>query len=182
MRTITLRQLLWLAGFALTLTALAGCEAQGEETAAAPPPAPEVEVVAVQTEEVLLWGSFTGRIAAPQTVDLRPRVSGYITEISFVEGDLVHAGDVLFQIDPRPYEAHEQLAQAELARAKSQLQLAESEAKRAAQLWQKRAISREELDQRSAALSGAKAAVNAASAELTAAQLNLEYTQVSAPV
>jgi multidrug efflux system membrane fusion protein len=182
MQTITLRQLSWLAGFILTLTALVGCEAQGEETAAALPPAPEVEVVEIQSEEVLLWGSFTGRIAAPQTVDLRPRVSGYIRDISFIEGDLVQEGDVLFQIDPRPYAAREQLAQAELARAKSQLQLAESEAKRAEQLWQKRAISREEFDQRNAAFSAAKAALDATSAELASAQLNLQYTQITAPI
>ncbi len=182
MHMMTIRQLPWLAGFALTLAALTGCEAQGEEATAATPPAPEVDVVQLQAEEVLLWGSFTGRIAAPETVDLRPRVSGYIQSISFVEGDLVQAGDVLFQIDPRPYMAREQLAQAELARAKSQRQLAESEIKRAQQLWEKRAISREELDQRNAAFATAKAAVDAASAELATAQLNLEYTKVSAPV
>src|SRR5690606_16483285 len=83
--------------------------------------------------------------------------------------------------DPRPYEAHEQLAQAELAQAKSQLQLAESEVKRAEQLWQKRAISQEELDQRRAAFNAAKAAVDATSAELASAQLNLQYTRITAP-
>lgn len=182
MQTITLRHLSWLAVLALTLTVLAGCEVQGNETVAVSTPAPEVDVVEVQTEEVLLWSTFTGRIAAPQTVDLRPRVSGYIKEISFVEGDLVKEGDVLFQIDPRPYEAREKLAQAERARAKSQLLLAASEAKRAEQLWQTRAISREAFDQRTAALNIARAARDAASAELASAQLSLEYTQIRAPV
>lgn len=182
MQTFTIRQLSWFAGFALALAALTGCEAQGEEAAAAAPPAPEVDVVQLQAEDVLLWASFTGRIAAPETVDLRPRVSGYINAVAFVEGDLVQAGDVLFQIDSRTYAAREKLAQAELARAKSQWQLAESEVKRAQQLWEKRAISREELDQRNAAFTAATAAVDAASAELATAQLNLEYTRIKAPV
>lgn len=182
MQTFTIRRLSWFAGFALALATLAGCEAQGEEAAAATPPAPEVDVVQLQAEDVLLWASFTGRIAAPETVDLRPRVSGYIHAIGFVEGDLVQAGDVLFQIDPRPYAAREQLAQAELARVKSQWQLADAEVKRAQQLWEKRAISREELDQRNAAFTAATAAVDAAAAELATAQLNLEYTQIKAPV
>lgn len=182
MQTFTIRRLSRFAGFALALATLTGCEAQGEEAAAATPPAPEVDVVQLQAEDVLLWASFTGRIAAPETVDLRPRVSGYIHAIGFVEGDLVQAGDVLFQIDPRPYAAREQLAQAELARVKSQWQLADAEVKRAQQLWEKRAISREELDQRNAAFTAATAAVDAAAAELATAQLNLEYTQIKAPV
>lgn len=91
-------------------------------------------------------------------------------------------GDVLFQIDPRPYEAQENLAQAELARAKSQLQLADSEAQRAEQLWQKRAISREMFEQRNAAFGAARAAAEAASAELASAQLNLQFTEVRAPI
>lgn len=182
MQTERLRQLGLAVGSAFLLTALAGCEARSEEEAGAPTPAPEVEVVEVKAEEVVLWGSFTGRIAAPQTVDLRPRVSGYIEKINFVEGDLVQEGDLLFQIDPRPYRAREQLAEAELARADSQLKLAESEAGRAENLWQRRAISREEFEQRTAALTAARAAVDAASANLASAQLELEYTQVTAPI
>lgn len=73
----TLQKLAGLAVAALTFTALIGCEVRGESTAAVPP-APEVDVLQVQAEEMRLWGTFTGRIAAPQTVDLRPRVSGYI--------------------------------------------------------------------------------------------------------
>lgn len=160
---------------------LAGCEVRGEQ-AAAQPPAPEVDVVELQAEEVRLWGTFTGRIAAPETVDLRPRVSGYIQQVAFVEGGLVKEGEVLFQIDPRPYQAQEKLAQAELARATSQSRLAESEARRAEQLWHKRAISREMFEQRSAAFSAAQAAAAAASAELASAQLNLQFTEVRAPV
>lgn len=166
---------------ALLLAFLAGCDAQGQSTPEQPPP-PVVEVAEVHPEAITLWGAFSGRIEAPQTVELRPRVSGYIDQVSFEEGELVHEGDVLFVIDPRPYEAREQSAQAELTRMRSQLALASSEATRAQQLWERRAISREEFEQRKAAQTMAEAAVNAASAALRSARLDLEYTQVKAPI
>ncbi|WP_150301297.1 efflux RND transporter periplasmic adaptor subunit [Pseudomonas profundi] len=167
---------------ALLLVALAGCDAQGQAQDNATPPPPEVEVAEVKAEQVTLWGAFSGRVEAPQTVELRPRVSGYIDQVNFEEGELVTEGDVLFVIDPRPYEAREQLAQAELARMRSQLTLASSEAARSEQLWERRAISREEFEQRNAAKTMAQATVNAAAAALQSAQLDLEYTQVKAPV
>lgn len=167
----------------LLLAVMAGCDAQGQDNAAPPPPpAPEVEVAEVRPEAVTLWGAFSGRVESPQTVDLRPRVSGYIDQVAFEEGELVSEGDVLFVIDPRPYKAREQLAQAELARMRSQLTLASSEAARSEQLWERRAISREEFEQRSAAKTMAQAGVNAAAASLQSAQLDLEYTQIKAPV
>ena len=131
-----------LLGLLLLLT-LAGCDAQGQAQDNATPPPPEVEVAEVRAEPVTLWGAFSGRVEAPQTVELRPRVSGYIDQLNFEEGELVKEGDVLFVIDPRPYQARVQLAQAELARMRSQLALASSEAARSAQLWERRAISRE---------------------------------------
>ena len=167
---------------ALLLLALAGCDAQGQAQDNAMPPPPEVEVAEVRAEPVTLWGAFSGRVEAPQTVELRPRVSGYIDQVNFAEGEPVSEGDVLFVIDPRPYKAREQLAQAELARMRSQLTLADSEAARSAQLWERRAISREEFEQRNAARIMAQAAVNAAIAALQSAQLDLEYTQIKAPV
>ncbi len=160
---------------------LAGCEVQSDEAMAAPPP-PEVDVAEVIVKPVTLWESFTGRVASPETVDLRPRVSGYINEVAFEEGELVQAGDLLFQIDPRPYEAREQAARAELAQAQSQLDLTSSEAGRARKLLDSRAISREEYDQRNAALLNARARVQAAGAALATAELNLEYTRVTSPV
>lgn len=166
----------------LLLLALAGCDAQGQAQDNATPPPPEVEVAEVRAEPVTLWGAFSGRVEAPQTVELRPRVSGYIDQVNFAEGEPVSEGDVLFVIDPRPYKAREQLAQAELARMRSQLTLADSEAARSAQLWERRAISREEFEQRNAARIMAQAAVNAAIAALQSAQLDLEYTQIKAPV
>ncbi|MFL1406497.1 efflux RND transporter periplasmic adaptor subunit [Marinobacter sp. M1N3S26] len=165
----------------LLTTALAGCRAQSEETAVAPPP-PEVDVAEVVVRPVTLWESFTGRVEAAETVDLRPRVSGYIQEVAFEEGELVEAGDLLFQIDPRPYEARAQAARADLAQARSGLELASSEARRARTLLESRAISREEHDQRQAALMNARARVDAAEAALDTAELDLQYTRVIAPV
>ena len=169
-------------GLAVAITVLlTGCEAQSDEAASMPPP-PEVDVAEVVVEPVTLWEAFTGRVASPETVDLRPRVSGYIDEVAFEEGELVKAGDLLFQIDPRPYEAQKQAASAELALANSQLDLARSEAGRARTLLESRAISREEYDQRNTALMSARARVQAAQAALDTAELNLQYTRVTAPV
>jgi len=167
--------------FAVLLGFLAGCDAQGQSNTSVPQP-PQVEVAEVRAEQVTLWGGFSGRIEAPQTVELRPRVSGYIDQVAFEEGELVSEGDVLFVIDPRPYESRKQLAQAELARMRSQLALANSEADRAAELWERRAVSREEYDQRHAAQIMAQAAVDAAEAALQSAQLDLEYTRIKAPI
>lgn len=160
---------------------LSGCKAQSDEAMTIPPP-PEVDVAEVLVEPVTLWESFTGRIASPETVEMRPRVSGYINQVAFEEGELVSAGDVLFQIDPRPYQARKQAALAELALANSQLTLATSEADRARKLMEGRAISREEYDQRHAALMSARARVQAAEAALESAELDLKYTQVTAPI
>lgn len=160
---------------------LSGCKTQGGDAASLPPP-PEVDVAQVTAEPVTVWKRFTGRVVAPETVGLRPRVSGYIDEVAFEEGELVQAGDLLFQIDPRPYKAREEAARAELALAESQLALADSEATRAGTLLESRAISREEYDQRNAALMSARAQVEAARAALEAAELELQYTRVTAPV
>ncbi|MEH6491726.1 efflux RND transporter periplasmic adaptor subunit [Halopseudomonas sp.] len=182
MTTFALRNVKQLGALGLLLALVAGCDAQGEEAAAAPPPAPAVQVATVSAREVTLWDTFTGRVAAPETVALRPRVSGYIDRVAFTEGELVKQGDVLFVIDQRPYQARLQMAAAELERARSQLQLSDREAKRAEQLWERRAISREELEQRSAARAIARAGVNSAQAALDNAKLDLAYTEVKAPV
>ena len=166
----------------LLVAGLAGCEVRSENEGAAVQPLPEVDVAAVQAEEVVLWSSFTGRIAAPETVVLRPRVTGYVEQVAFVEGDLVKQGDVLFEIDARPYQARERLAQAQLDQEKTRLALARSQAARAKQLWAERAISREEYEQRESELTAAESAVSAASANLDSARLELEYTQVRAPI
>lgn len=164
----------------VTTLILAGCEVPAEAEMEMAPP--EVDVAQVIVEPVTLWESFTGRVVAPETVELRPRVSGYIDAVAFEEGALVNEGDLLFQIDPRPYQARLQAARAQLEQANSQLQLASSEAERAKSLLDSRAISREEFDQRNAALLGARAQANAASAALASAELDLQYTRIKAPV
>ena len=160
---------------------LAGCDARSEADQQQMP-APEVDVANVIAEPVTLWESFTGRVVAPETVELRPRVSGYIDKVAFEEGELVKEGDLLFQIDPRPYRARLQAARAELEQARSRLSQARSEAVRASALLESRAISQEEYDQRSTALMSAKALVNAAQAAVETAELDLQYTRVTAPV
>jgi len=169
---------------AVLLGFLAGCQAEGQTPDAdiTTPPPPQVEVAEVRAQQVTLWGAFSGRIEAPQTVELRPRVSGYIEQVAFEEGELVREGEVLFVIDPRPYESRKQMAEAEVVCTHSQLALATSEAARATELWERSAISREELDQRHAAEIVAQAAVNAAEAALQSAQLDLEYTRIRAPI
>lgn len=160
---------------------LAGCEARGagEEAAVVPP---EVDVAAVLAEPVTLTETFTGRLEAPETVLLRPRVTGYIQEVAFTEGALVEEGDLLFQIDPRPYQAQLNVARAELAQSRSQLQLAESEAQRASLLLEEQAISNEEHDQRQAALLNARARVERSQAAVELAELDMQYTRIVSPV
>jgi multidrug efflux system membrane fusion protein len=167
----------------LTLMALVlvGCGTAKAGNPQQPPPA-TVDVAEVLAEPATLWSDFTGRVAAPETVELRPRVSGYIDEVSFTEGERVEQGDVLFTIDPRPYRARERAAEAELARARSQLTLLESQAERARNLLESRAVSRVEYDERIAERDSARAAVRAAEAALENARLDLQYTEVKAPI
>lgn len=128
------------------------------------------------------WDEFNGRLIARETVDIRARVSGYLTEVHFKEGAEVNAGDLLFTIDPRPYEAVVQRAEAVLAQAKSNADLARIEAENAARLRQGQVISIEESERRLKSSAGEQAAVRAAEAMVTAAKLDLEFTQVRAPI
>ncbi|RXE46494.1 efflux RND transporter periplasmic adaptor subunit [Chromohalobacter israelensis] len=169
-------------GVMLVIALLTGCDAHGEAESASAPPPPEVDVATVLVEPVTLRETFTGRVASPQTVQVRPRVSGYIDEVAFEEGELVEAGDLLFRIDPRPYEARVQAAKASLAQAQSQRRLADVEADRSRRLIQKHMISQEQHDQRQAAALNARAQQAEAEAALTSAELDLQYTRVTAPV
>ncbi len=170
---------------AVALT-LAGCakneaaESAGANAAAAPPT--QVTVAQVIQRPVNEFDEFTGRFEAIEHVDLRPRVSGYISSVNFVEGTEVKKGDVLFLIDPRPYEAEYKRAKAQLEQARTQLTLAKSERERAAKLVQSHAISQEEFDTRTAGSDQAGANVDAAQAALDSAELNLTWTRVTAPI
>lgn len=165
----------------LGLALLAGCDTQADNAQQAPPP-PEVSVAEVLVQDVRYWDEFTGHVEAVETVELRPRVAGYIERINYTEGQLVDKGDVLFVIDQRPYQAELSRAEADLQRAEASAELARAEAARAEALAQSRAISREELDQRRAATAQAAADVLAARAGVATASLNMAYTEVRAPI
>ena len=164
---------------ALTLT---GCGSSSAAQVAAAPPPPQVDVAQVVSKQVTEFDEFTGRFEAVQRVEIRPRVSGYISSVNFAEGREVHKGDVLFVIDPRPYEADYKRAKAQLDQARSQSVLAKSERERATKLLQSHAISQEEYDTRAAGLEQADANVEAAQAALDQAALNLSFTRVTAPI
>jgi len=165
----------------LAAAVLAACSSQAAPGDGAPP-APQVSVATVLSEPVRQWDDFTGRVVAVETVDLRPRVSGYVQRVAFVEGQNVDKGDLLFVIDPRPYRAALDRALADLARAKSEAQLAAAQNARAQALVDARAISREEFETRNAANAQGSAAVRAAEAAVAAARLDLQFTEVRAPI
>jgi membrane fusion protein, multidrug efflux system len=163
----------------LVLSALgAGCGT----TPPPPPPPPAVTVAEVSSRDVTEWDEFTGRFEAVDAVEIRPRVSGYLRRVAFAEGKEVRKGEVLFEIDPRPYEADLAQAQAELERARTGAALAASEVERAQRLVKVQAISREEYDARVSAAAQGGASVRAAEAAVSMARLNLEWTRVRAPI
>ena len=173
----------WLAlAASVTLSlAIAGCGSQASPGAGMPPP-PEVSVANVLSKQVRQWDDFTGRVAAVESVELRPRVSGYVQRVAYEEGQEVNKGDLLFVIDPRPYQATLDRAQADLERARSEARLAKAQDVRAHTLIEAQAISREEFETRKAATSGSNASVRAAEAAVAAAQLDLQFTQVRSPI
>lgn len=144
--------------------------------------APQVSVAKVLERQITNYQEFTGRIEAVERVELRPRVSGYIESVAFREGAEVKKGDVLFVIDPRPYDATYKRAKAELARAESAFRQAQTEHERAVKLLQLRALSQEEFDARTAGSERAGADVQAAQAAVDAAALDLSFTKVRAPI
>ena len=162
----------------LGLLAAGGC-AKDAPPASGPP---EVSVAKVLSKRIKDWDEFTGRFQAVDTVEVRPRVSGYIDQTLFREGQLVKKDDVLFIIDPRPYQADYERAKAGLELAKSQRELASIEAARVQKLKDSGAVSREELDERLSTLHQQEANVAASKAALDNAALNLSWTKVRAPV
>ncbi|MDZ4047187.1 MAG: efflux RND transporter periplasmic adaptor subunit, partial [Pseudoxanthomonas sp.] len=168
------------ATFALTLAILAACGTQAQEQGAIAPA--QVTVAPVISKDVAATDEFTGRVAAIETVELRPRVGGYIERVNYEEGQEVRKGQVLFTLDARTYQAELDRAEAELSRARSQAALARSELIRAGKLADVRAISTEAFEQRRAATSQAESDVHAAQALVAVARLNLEFTQVRAPI
>lgn len=163
-----------------SLSLLSAC---GEPSAQPPQQmAPAVSVAAVIHQRITEWDEFTGRLEAPESVSLRPRISGYIDSIGFKEGAIVKAGQPLFYIDDRSYKAEVRRLEAELADVNSQLKLAKSTFVRANELTENNAISVELFDSRAADLEQAKARLRSTSAALEIAKLNLSYTKVTAPI
>ncbi|HEY8164445.1 MAG TPA: efflux RND transporter periplasmic adaptor subunit [Gemmatimonadaceae bacterium] len=147
-----------------------------------PMQAPQVTVAPAVERMVADWDEFTGHFEAVNSVEVRPRVGGFLQRVGFVEGAMVHQGDVLFVIDQRPYQAEVARAEAVLAQARTRNQLAGQEVERAQKLMSTQAISREELDARTSGRAEGDAGVRAAEAALRLARLNLEWTVVRAPI
>jgi membrane fusion protein, multidrug efflux system len=175
---VTLGAVVALAGGAFYL------RASSADTPPAPsqPAATPVPVATVERREVTLWDEFSGRLEAVERVDVRSRVAGAVQSVHFVEGALVKRGDLLVTIDPAPYAAEVDRAQAQLVGAQARLSYAKIERERAERLWGERFIARTQVDGRVNAEQEADANVRAAQAALQSARLNLEYTRVQAPV
>lgn len=141
-----------------------------------------VTVAAPLVKKIIEWDEYTGRFEANERVEIRARVSGFLESIHFKAGQLVEKGQLLFVIDPRPFEAQVAVAQAALDGAKTRVRLAEREFTRAQELVKRSTISREVFDQRGAELETSRTTVLAAQAQLRLAELDLNFTRVTAPL
>jgi len=164
------------AALSLALSACSG----GAQTQA--PPTPEVTVANPLVRDVLDWDDYVGRFEPVEGVEVKPRVSGYLTGIHFRDGQYVRQGQTLFTIDARPAQAQLDQARAQLARAEAQLINARTELARSRTLAAQKAASVEELEQRQAAMRAAQADVAAARAAVRARQLDTGFTRVAAPI
>jgi membrane fusion protein (multidrug efflux system) len=159
----------------------AGCE-DGHSQQASPPPVPEVAVVTVSTQSVLLTTELPGRTSAYRIAEIRPQVSGLIQKRLFTEGADVKAGDVLYQIDPAPFQAALDNAKASLAKAEANLPAIRSKADRYQKLMSSNAVSQQDYDDRAAALRQAEAEIEYWKASVRTARINLGYTRITAPI
>ena len=155
---------------------------QSAPTEAAAPPPPAVTVAKPLIKDLMEWKDFTGQFEAQESVEIRARVSGYLESINFVDGQLVKKGDVLLVIEPKPFELALETAKAQLAQSAAQLDLAKSQLDRTAQLRKNDYATKETYDERVAQVNIATASRDAATAAVNQAQLNLDYTRVTAPV
>jgi multidrug efflux system membrane fusion protein len=179
-RRIPFRPLLLVCTYAVTLAlALAGCKpAPGK----APPSPAEVEVAAVVSGPIRLSDEFNGRVASINSVDVRARVTGYVDEVAYREGDSVKPGDLLFVIDPRPFRDALDSAKANLEREQAAAAFADIQEKRAQKLNASEAISQEEYQNRDSDLSQSAARVHEAESAVATAELNLSFTEVRSPI
>lgn len=177
----------WLTGSVLSVLVLAGAYYANNSNASegeAPvvQQAVSVGVHTVESQDVRLWSNFSGRLRAVDAAEIRPEVSGRITELRFEDGQQVQQGDVLLVIDPRPYEAAAAKAEAALATATTNAEFARKEKKRAEAMMKSQAIAQRLYDERANALRVAEAAIKSADAELKQARLDLEHAYVRSPI
>jgi len=158
---------------------LSGCDKPTQQPATGAPP---VTVAQPTKRTVTDWDEFTGRFEAVQQVQIRARVTGFVTGIEFNDGAFVKTGDLLYVIDPRQYQATAEQAQGQLADAKAKVELAERELSRAETLVKTSAVSESVVDQRRQQLQSAQAAVLQAEGALRRAELDVEFTKIKAPI
>lgn len=181
--TISPTKSLQLTASCLVLTTsllLAGCK--DEKKQAGPPPKPEVDVVVLKAQPVTLKTDLPGRTSPYRTAEIRPQVGGVILKRSFTEGDVVKAGQVLYQIDPAQYEAALASARAQLLKAQAALRTSQSTVSRYRPLVAANAISKQDLDNAVGTLGGNQADIASAQATIKSAQINLAYTKVTSPI
>ena len=167
----------------ITLMTMSGCGNQtdsGAKSVQTQPPS--VKIAQALIQDVTEWDEYTGRIEAVSSVDVRARVSGYLEKVNFKAGEMVKKDDLLFLIDPKPFKAQLNYAEAELEQAKAKRELAKNDLERAEGLFRGKAISAEEYDARSKGLREAAAAVQSGEANVVTARLNLDFTKIRAPI
>jgi multidrug efflux system membrane fusion protein len=169
-----------LAFLLVTADLLIGCN--GEPAASSAPPPPPVTVARPLQKTITEWDEYTGRFTAVATVDVRARVSGFIDSIHFKDGQLVKQGDLLFVIDPRPYKLAVEQAKADVERAQAKLEIATLDVERARPLVRSQSVTEREFDTRRSTQREAAGAVAASEAALKKSELNLEWTEVRAPI
>lgn len=176
-------------GTAVIALALVACGQEQQGNSAAPGGGPggqqqalPVEVAKPLKREAVSWDVFTGRFAAPDEVEIRARVSGYLQSVNFVDGTVVKQGDLLFTIDPRPFQAALAQAEAQLKSAKASVAQTQSDFQRAQALVRQGNASEQVFEQRRQEFQAAEASVDSAEAAVTTAKLDLEYSQIRAPI
>jgi membrane fusion protein, multidrug efflux system len=177
--TRPIKWLFFVSGLFAVAISLSGCKDAIAVSAVQPA---DVDVAPVLVKPIRYWDEFNGRISAIGSVEIRPRVSGYVDRVAYREGDEVRRGDLLFAIDPRPYQAVVDSATARLERARATARLAQARDQRAQALVQTNAVSRDEADIRRATYAQSQADVLDAEAALAVAKLNVQFTEVRAPI
>jgi multidrug efflux system membrane fusion protein len=169
-----------LGSILLVAQLLAGCD--GKPAAGAPPPPPSVTVARPLQKTITEWDEYTGRFTPLESVEVRARVSGFIDSVHFKEGQMVKQGDLLFVIDPRPYRLAVEQAKADVDRAQAKLEIAALDVQRATPLIRNQTLTEREFDTRQSTQHDAAGQVASAQAAVKQAELNLEWTEVRAPI